>query len=317
MPLLATAFFLLPLSPATAGEAEMVFKITPYEGVLNDDIQRGDKNSEAFKKLKKDWAKSTPIALNRLKIVTFSYVDFKGKQHQDGQCVVMDAVAPRILTIFKELYKRQFPIHQAKRIEFFGGDDGRSMDANNCSSYNARTNIGDSSHPSLHAYGLAIDINPIQNPFHSFKNRTAKKEGVRQTKPAAGSEKYINRRRALSDKLPGLAEEIVPIFDRNGFNIWGGEWNDPIDWQHFQTSRALAELLAVMNPHDAEVFFEMHAESPELMNSIPAKETFLIDFYQENPEQFMAIFIANPSLFSINRTEIAIRSLNEHWKKID
>ena len=96
MPLLATAFFLLPLSPATAGEAEMVFKITPYEGVLNDDIQRGDKNSEAFKKLKKDWAKSTPIALNRLKIVTFSYVDFKGKQHQDGQCVVMDAVAPRI-----------------------------------------------------------------------------------------------------------------------------------------------------------------------------------------------------------------------------
>ncbi|HBN22133.1 MAG TPA: hypothetical protein DD412_02705 [Holosporales bacterium] len=318
--LLTTAVLLTSLAHATAkktaGEPEMVFQIAPYESLLNKDIQRGDKNSEAFKKIKKDWGRSSPIPLYRLKVVTFSYVDFNGKQHQNGECVVMDAVAPRVLTIFKELYKRQFPIHQAKRIEFFGADDDRSIDANNSSSYNARTNIGDSSYPSMHAYGLAIDINPVQNPFHSFKNDAAKKQGIRQTKPAAGSEQYINRRRARNDKLPGLAEGIIDIFDNNGFNTWGGDWNDPIDWQHFQTSRALANLLTVMSPQDAEVFFEMHAETPALMRTFPAKETLLIDLYQENPEKFMAIFIANPSLFSLSDKDQAIRSINKQWEKI-
>lgn len=318
---LTTAFLLTPALHATAKETtketEIVFQISPYESLLNDDIQRGDKNAKAFKKIKKNWARASPIPLYRLKVVTFSYVDFNGKQHKNGQCVVMDAVAPRVLKIFKELYKRQFPIHQAKRIEFFGADDDRSMKANNSSSYNARTNIGDSGYHSLHAYGLAIDINPVQNPFHSFKNNTERKQGIRRTKPAEGSEQYINRRRARNDKLPGLAEDIVDIFDRNGFNIWGGNWNDPIDWQHFQTSRSMANLLTVMSPQDAEVFFEMHAETPALMNSIPAKETFLVDRYQENPEKFMAIFVANPSLFSITHTDLAIRSLNEQWEKIE
>ncbi len=293
----------------------MTFRITPYESVLNEDIQQGDKNAEAFKKVKKDWVEFSPIPLNRLKLVTFSYVDFNGKQHQNGQCVVMDAVAPRVLQIFKELYKRQFPIHQAKRIEFFEGDDDKSMNANNSSSYNARTVTGASSNLSMHAYGLAIDINPVQNPFHSFENDAAEKQGIRHTKPAAGSNQYINRRRAQNDKLPGLAEDIIDIFDKNGFNTWGGDWNDSIDWQHFQTSRALANLLSVMSLQDAEIFFEMHAETPALMRDFPAKETVLIELYQENPEKFMAIFVTNPNLFSMFDSALAIRSIKEEWKK--
>ncbi len=314
--LLAVAFLATPLTQATAGDLKMIFNIKPYETVLNEDIQRGDKNSESFKKLKKRWETSSPIPLYRLKVVTFSYVDFDGKHHGNGQCVVMDAVAPRVIRIFKELYKRNFPIHQAQRIEFFGGDDDASLKANNSSSYNPRTIIGNSSTPSMHAYGLAIDINPVQNPFHSFENADAQKLGIRQTKPVAGSVQYINRRRAQNDKLPGLAEEIFDVFDANGFNTWGGDWNDPIDWQHFQTSRSMANLLSVMSPQDAEVFFEMHAENPELMRNFSANETVFIDLYQEDSEKFMAIFVENKSLFSLSDKNHAMASFKTQWQKV-
>ena len=182
-------------------------------------------------------------------------------------------------------------------MEFYKADDKTAMNDNNSSAYNARPVAGRSSGHSLHAYGLAIDINPVQNPFHHFENEEDKAKGLRSTAPIQSAILYINRIRAQADQRPGLAEYVVDVFRENGFTIWGGNWDDPIDWQHFQTSRGLAQLLTEMVPEDAEVFFEMHAKHPRMMTDISASDvkTF-ITAYQKDAREFMKMFRDNTGL---------------------
>jgi hypothetical protein len=128
------------------------------------------------------------------------------------------------------------------------------MADNNTSAFNAR-NVAGSNSLSLHAYGLAIDINPIQNPY-------AKRSGTRLTfSPPAGVE-YANRFNDRPGKKArsGMAESIIDVFADEGFLIWGGYWDDPIDYQHFQVNRGLAEHLARLSPAQARAAFEQHVE---------------------------------------------------------
>jgi hypothetical protein len=131
----------------------------------------------------------------------------------------------------------------------FEGDDDASMRDNNSSAFNDRNLTGGDS-LSLHAYGLAVDLNPVQNPF------LAKSGDALKIAPPAGAE-YINRlsERPSKRARPGMAEAAVRTFADNGFLIWGGYWDDPIDYQHFQVSRKLAERLAKLRSSEAaEVF---------------------------------------------------------------
>ena len=296
------------------------FFLKPYLEVLTQDIQKGDKVSKDFAKLKKVWDTESPVPLERLTCVHFSYIDFDGREKHDGELVVMDAVAPQVLTIFQDLFKKKFPLHQAKRIEFFGADDDKSLEANNTACYNCRTIIGDASNHSMHAYGLAIDINPIQNPFHGFENNENQEKGIRHTKPIAGATNYINRHRAQKDRLPGLAEYVIDIFHQNGFTTWGGDWNFPIDWQHFQPSRAMAQLLTVMSPQDAKTFFALHVaalkkEPAALMTGFPAKNTALMDLYKEDPKKFMILFLNNKECLEITDSDTALKTIQSRWSK--
>ncbi len=249
--------------------------------------------------LRDRWTNHCPVPLNRLKRIIFSYYDFAGIQHNDGEIVVLDAVAHRVEKIFQELYQRKFPIDKAKPIEFYDGDDARSMADNNTSAYNCRRVTSVLNSFSLHAYGLAIDINPVQNPFFYFANTADRAKGIRHTAPIVSEVKYINRKRAQQDKLPGLAEDIVDVFEKNGFTIWGGTWNDPIDWQHFQTPRALANLLIIMNPDDAKVFFEMHVANSDLFTQLPNNEEIFVLAYQQDNQKFMNIFDKHKQILSM------------------
>ncbi|PQJ84274.1 M15 family metallopeptidase [Aliivibrio sifiae] len=194
-----------------------------------------------------------PIQCNRLKNVTFKHYDFKGKT-ATGQIVVLDAVAPYVDHIFTELYQQRFPIAQAKPIENYSGDDIKSMDANNTSAFNYRPITGKSS-LSLHAYGVAVDINPLQNPFVEFTSW-----GTATFKPLKGHE-YSNRmlQRLGKEDRKGFAEEVINIFAKNGFIYWGGYWDTPIDFQHFQTSRDMAYLMTAMPTKEASTFFTNYA----------------------------------------------------------
>ncbi len=195
------------------------------------------------------WKEACPVSLNRLRLLTISYSDFDGITHTDGQMVVLDAVAEAVLAIFRELYVMQFPIAKIRGIEAYGGNDILSMEDNNSSCFNFRP-IQGSNLLSIHSYGLAIDINPLQNPF-ALPTGTP---GLIQVQPVAGWT-YLNRR----NQKPGMVEPIVDIFANHGFTVWGGTWTDPLDWHHFQPPRDVATQLAAMSPADAAAFFRHQA----------------------------------------------------------
>lgn len=237
------------------------------------------------------WSEKCPVHLDRLKAVHFSYYDFNEELHQDGQIVVLDAVAPRVLNIFKQLYEMKFPIAKAKPMEFYGGNDVLSMADNNTVCFNNRDITGGGS-ISIHSYGLALDINPIQNPYIAFGKQESPLTCAAEIQPYEGST-YINR----TNLRPGMVESAVSIFKDNGFMVWGGQWNTPIDWQHFQTPRSLAQLLAVMQSQDAEQLFEFYIQHSQLLNTLPATNRKLEAFYMRAPECFVEMLQKNSTLF--------------------
>ncbi len=181
----------------------------------------------------------------RLRLVRFSYVNFRGETGNDGALVVLDAVANHVLTIFDELRVARFPIEKAKLMNAYDGDDDASMNDNNTSSFNDRA-IAGSKRISMHAYGAAIDINPKNNPFVVHGARDL-------VKPASGSG-FLNR----AAHSPGMAEAVRAIFANHGFIVWGGGWRNPVDYQHFQLSRDLAEKLIALPADEARDAFEKY-----------------------------------------------------------
>jgi D-alanyl-D-alanine carboxypeptidase len=211
-----------------------------------------------------------PVGCERLKLIDFSYVGFDGQAHDDGEIVVMDAAAEHVLHIFGALRERRFPIAKAQLMNRYDGNDDASMADNNTSAFNVREITGGGL-ISLHTYGLAIDINPVQNPY-------AKRSGATLTfSPPAGAE-YVNRinDRPWKDARPGMAEAVVDSFAFDGFLIWGGYWDDPIDYQHFQVSRTLAERLARLSPAQAQAVFDRHVRRYRACRRTSASRSYCI-----------------------------------------
>jgi hypothetical protein len=218
-------------------------KVEPISPALCEDM-----------KIRKVLTSEAPVGCGRLSLVTFPYFGFDGRVHADGEIVVMDAAAPHVLGIFAKLQEMRFAIAKAKLMDQYDGNDDTSMADDNTSAFNARKIAGSSS-ISLHAYGLAIDINPIQNP-------SIKRSGANlRFDPVAGNE-YANRfnDRPWKKPRPGMAEAVIDVFADGGFLIWGGYWSDPIDYQHFQTGRSLAQELARLAPAQAASVFDALVE---------------------------------------------------------
>jgi D-alanyl-D-alanine carboxypeptidase len=189
-----------------------------------------------------------PVGCERLQLVRFNYLGFDGATRDDGELVVLDAVADHVLSIFVALRGRSFPIASAHLMNRYRGDDDASMARNNTSAFNVRRVEG-SNAMSLHAYGLAIDINPIQNPYVERGAR-----GIEVSPPAGNG--YVTRR----NQRPGTAEAVVDLFAHHGFAQWGGYWPRGIDYQHFQVGRRLAGLLVTLSHPKARATFEQHVE---------------------------------------------------------
>jgi hypothetical protein len=195
-----------------------------------------------------------PVGCERLKLIKFPYLGFDGSIHADGEVMVMDAAAENVLGIFTRLRDMRFPIAKARLINQYDGSDDASIADNNTSAFNSR-NVAGTNALSLHAYGLAIDINPVQNPY-------VQRSGGKLTfSPPAGAA-YANR---LDDQPErqlrrGMAESVIDVFADEGFFIWGGYWKSAIDYQHFQVSRSLAQQLASLSPAQAKTVFAQHVE---------------------------------------------------------
>ena len=137
----------------------------------------------------------------------------------DGELIVARAVAPRVVTLFARLYAIGFPIARLRLVDDHGADDDASMAADNSSAFNFRT-IAGTEILSQHALGLAIDLNPVENPMIW--------PGGRFVPPEAAP--YVDRRRLRPGMIvrPG---PVTSILDELGFE-WGGDWLHVADLHH-------------------------------------------------------------------------------------
>lgn len=163
------------------------------------------------------------ISYEELAYVHVLHYDFSGEV-REGELVCNQAVAEDMIEIFRELYENQYPIEKIRLVDEYGGDDDASMEDNNTSCFNYRTVEG-TNRLSRHAYGLAIDVNPLYNPY------VTKRNGKTVISPENGSP-YADR----GEEFPYKIDEedlCYRLFTEHGF-IWGGSWKNSKDYQHFQ-----------------------------------------------------------------------------------
>jgi hypothetical protein len=168
------------------------------------------------------WQKGCPVGLDDLRYVRVSYVGFDGEAHS-GELMVNASAVKAMRGALRTLYRARFPIRRMRLVDDYRGDDYASIQADNTSAFNCRRATG-LSRWSDHAYGRAIDINPIENPYVSADGSTAHVQSI----------PYLNRKRHRR----GMAFQggvLVRAFAEQGWG-WGGSWSGPVDYQHFSST---------------------------------------------------------------------------------
>jgi hypothetical protein len=163
------------------------------------------------------WHRGCPVSPAQLRRVRLTYWGFDRRPHT-GALVANENAVTDLVHVFARLYAARFPLRRLRPIDAYGGKDERSLAADNTAAFNCRYVIGSGPRRwSAHAYGEAIDVNPVENPYL---------EGGRVLPPAG---------RAFADRLRrrmGMAEgALVRAFATVGWG-WGGRWSAP-DYQHF------------------------------------------------------------------------------------
>jgi poly-gamma-glutamate synthesis protein (capsule biosynthesis protein) len=164
-----------------------------------------------------------PVPLADLRYLRMGYVGFDGRAHT-GEMVVHEEYAERVAHVFGRLYDVGWPIRRMRLVDDYGGSDRRSMAADNTSGFNCRRVAGSRSW-SAHAFGAAIDLDPVQNPDLSGPSVT----------PRAGRRFAGVDRSAAEHAPPGVVTADGPVvraFARIGW-VWGGTWTSGKDYQHF------------------------------------------------------------------------------------
>ena len=171
------------------------------------------------------WRQGCPVSLENLRYIQINHWNFKGET-VSGEIIVHEEVANDMVYIFEELYNSHYPIRQMQLVSNYHGNDWESIEADNTSAFNCRPVTGKKKKWSKHAYGKAIDINPLENPYISKTGHIAHE----------GSLKYRKRRHqnnSAADQAVVLKnDKITKIFKSYGWK-WGGDWNTIKDYQHF------------------------------------------------------------------------------------
>jgi hypothetical protein len=168
------------------------------------------------------WHRGCPVPLAELRLLTLSYRGFDGRVHS-GRLIANADAAPALVAGFRRLFADGVPIRRMEPVDAYGGDDSRSIEADNTSAFNCRVVEG-GTHWSQHAYGRAVDVNPIENPYVSASGRTEHR----------ASRPYLDRTR----RRPGMAYRggpLVRAFATQGWG-WGGSWSGARDFQHFSAN---------------------------------------------------------------------------------
>jgi hypothetical protein len=174
------------------------------------------------------WHAGCPVALSGLRVLTVSHRGFDGRVHTSQLVVNRNAAAP-LATVFHQLYRLRFPIHHMRLADMYGPERSRPADGDVSGSFSCRqavpspcTGGNGTGSWSMHAYGLAVDLNPVENPY----------VGCGQTRDPA-SLPYRDRSR---HRRGMVTRRVVKAFGSIGWG-WGGAWTGSTkDYMHFSST---------------------------------------------------------------------------------
>ena len=168
------------------------------------------------------WRPGCPVGLDDLRLVRLTYWGFDRRPHR-GRLVVHASTAHAIVRVFHAMFDARFPIRRMRLVDAYGANDKDSMRHDNTSGFNCRYRNGVCCVWSMHAYGKAIDIDPVENPEIGDW-------GVSPPNGARYRDRSIHRRGMI---FHGGA--VWRAFNSAGWG-WGGDWTWPVDYQHFSTN---------------------------------------------------------------------------------
>ena len=206
---------------AKLAAAALLLLLVPAAGAASSPPFSSSVSRVTAEDLRYSWRPGCPVGPAQLRELRLRHWDFRGRSRV-GVLVVDAAEAGRVVSVFRRLYVTRFPIRRMLGVEVYRGSDDASMRADNTSGFNCRY-VGGTRRWSEHAYGRAIDVNTVENPYvHG---------GL--VEPPAGRA-FLDR----SNRRPGMATSsgvLVRAFESVGWH-WGGRWTSSKDYQHFSTS---------------------------------------------------------------------------------
>lgn len=173
-------------------------------------------------KMTYSWRNDNPVPLENLRYIKCNHWGFDGCVH-DGELVVHEKVADEVVDIFEKLFTAQYPIEKMLLVDAYQANDDLACEDNNSSAFCSRPITGSSTEWSYHSFGLAIDINPLLNPYHKGH----------KVVPVNGKQ-FLDR----SIDCHGVIKEddfCYKAFISRGWK-WGGHWAKEkgyVDYQHF------------------------------------------------------------------------------------
>jgi len=189
--------------------------------VYESSIFQIDKN--ILKKMVFSWRENNPVPLSDLRYVRLTHWGFDGCVHE-GEFIVHEKVAKEVIEIFQELFEKKYPIEKMLLIDIYKADDDLSCEDNNTCCFCSRPFTGKNDEWSMHSYGLAIDINPLLNPYYNKAFRT---EGII-------GEEFLERTLDCRGMIK-KDDDCYKAFTSRGWK-WAGHWYEErgyVDYQHF------------------------------------------------------------------------------------
>jgi hypothetical protein len=167
------------------------------------------------------WHPGCPVAPSGLRLVSISAWGFDGHPYRGRLIVNRDAV-PAVSRVMRRLFALHYPIRRMRPVSAYGADDHRSMAADNTSAFNCRF-VSGTTRWSQHAYGRAIDLNPLENPYVDG-------EYVSPPRGRRFADRSLHARGLVHD-----GGNVVRAFAAVGWG-WGGHWSGARDYQHFSAT---------------------------------------------------------------------------------
>lgn len=172
----------------------------------------------------KTYRRGCPVGRSRLRTITMNYYARDKLMHR-GVLIIRTDLVPEIKRAFDRSLAARYPFAKMRNPNDYGGNDPRQMEANNTSGFNCRKVVGNPYAQSPHSYGIAIDVNTVQNPYRDSSGKWWPSNG----KP------YIDRT-PLRLGMLGTGSTLTRQLRSDGF-FWGGLWSPGRDYQHFEYRR--------------------------------------------------------------------------------